>query len=85
LPNYGEVLSGSRREWEHNKMVRKMERDGIRKENYELLLKLAKEGKLKPSAGAGIGVERLVSWIVGAKHIGETQLFPKIPGIVNDL
>jgi asparaginyl-tRNA synthetase len=40
---------------------------------------------LKPSAGAGIGIERLVSWITGAKHIGETQLFPKIPGIVYDL
>jgi len=85
LPSYGEVLSGSRREWEYDKMVRKMERDGVRKENYELLLRLARERKLKPSAGAGIGVERLVSWIVGAKHIGETQLFPKIPGIVNDL
>jgi len=85
LPNYGEVLSGSRREWEYSKIVRKLERDGVRKKNYKLLLKLAKEGKLKPSAGAGIGAERLVSWIVGAKHIGETQLFPKIPGIVYDL
>jgi asparaginyl-tRNA synthetase len=85
LPQYGEVLSGSRREWEYNKIVRKMERDNIRKENYELLLMLAKEGRLKPSAGAGIGIERLVSWIVGAKHIGETQPFPKIPGIVYDL
>jgi len=85
LPNYGEVLSGSRREWEYSKIVKKMERDGVRKENYEVLLKLARDGKLKPSAGAGIGVERLISWIVGAKHIGETQLFPKIPGTVYDL
>jgi asparaginyl-tRNA synthetase len=85
LPKYGETLSGSRREREYIKMVRKMERDNVRKENYELLLKLAKEGRLKPSAGAGIGVERLVSWLVGAKHIGETQPFPKIPGIVYDL
>jgi len=85
LPNYGEVLSGSRREWEYSKIVKKIERDGVMKENYKVLLKLAREGKLKPSAGAGIGVERLVSWIVGAKHIGETQLFPKIPGIVYDL
>lgn len=85
LPKYGETLSGSRRELEYVKMVRKMERDNVRKENYELLLKLAKEGRLKPSAGAGIGVERLVSWLVGAKHIGETQPFPKIPGIVYDL
>ena len=85
LPSYGEVLSGARREWKYSKIVRKMERDGLRKENYEVLLKLARDGKLKPSAGAGIGIERLISWIVGAKHIGETQLFPKIPGIVYDL
>jgi asparaginyl-tRNA synthetase len=85
LPSFGEVLSGARREWEYSKIVRKMNRDGVMKENYEELLKLAREGKLKPSAGAGIGVERLVSWIVGAEHIAETQLFPKTPGIVNDL
>jgi asparaginyl-tRNA synthetase len=85
LPKYGEVLSGARREWEYSKIVRKIQRDNVRQENYELLLKLAKEGRLKPSAGAGIGIERLVSWLVGAKHIGETQLFPKIPGLVHDL
>ena len=85
LPKYGEVLSGGRREWKYKKIIRKMERDNVRKENYKILLKLAKEGRLQPSAGAGIGVERLVAWIVGAKHIGETQLFPKVPGIVYDL
>jgi len=85
LPKYGEVLSGGRREWEYSKIIRKMERDGVRKENYELLLELAKDGRLRPSAGAGIGVERLVTWIVGTKHLGEIQPFPKIPGIVYDL
>jgi asparaginyl-tRNA synthetase len=85
LPGYGEVLSGARREFDYAKISGKMERDGVRKENYELLLELAREGRLKPSAGAGIGIERLVSWIVGAKHIGETQVFPKIPGIIHDL
>lgn len=85
LPNYGEVLSGGRREWEYEKIVSKMERDGVRKENFDVLLKLAKEGKIRPSSGAGIGIERLVAWIVGARHIGETQLFPKIPGFVYSL
>jgi len=85
LPNYGEVLSGARRETEYDKLAKKMERDGVRKENYRTLLKLAREGRLKPSAGAGIGIERLVTWVAGAKHIGETQLFPKIPGLVYDL
>ena len=85
LPQYGEVLSGAKREWEYEKILKKMERDGIKKEHYSLLLKLAKEGRLKPSAGGGIGIERLVGWIVGAQHLGETQLFPKIPGTVYDL
>jgi asparaginyl-tRNA synthetase len=85
LPEYGEVLSGARREFEYAKLSGKMERDGVRKENYRLLLKLAKEGRLKPTAGAGIGIERLVSWIVGAKHVGETQVFPKVPGAIYDL
>lgn len=85
LPGYGEVLSGSRREWEYPKLVAKMRRDGVRVEDYELLLALSKAGRLKPSAGAGIGVERLIGWIVGAEHVGEVQLFPKVPGLVYDL
>ncbi len=85
LPQYGEVLSGARREWEYNKIFGKMKRDEVAAENYEELLKLAGERRLKPSAGAGIGVERLVSWLAGAKHIGEVQTFPRIPGAVYDL
>lgn len=85
LPRYGEVLSGARREFEYDKITGKMERDGVTKQNYKLLLKLAKEKRLKPSAGAGIGIERLVSWIVGAQHVGEIQVFPKVPGIIYDL
>lgn len=85
LPGFGEVVSGARREWEYHKMVKKMERDGVRKENYRLLLKLAREDRLKPSAGAGIGMERLVAWLVGARHVAETQPFPRVPGVVYEL
>jgi asparaginyl-tRNA synthetase len=66
-------------------MVSKMKRDKVRKENYRLLLRLAREGRIKPTAGAGIGIERLLSWIAGTRHIGEIQLFPKVPGTVYDL
>ena len=85
LPQYGEVLSGSKREWEYKKILKKIERDRISKENYSLVLKLAKKGKLKPTAGGGIGMERLVGWISGVKHIAETQPFPRIPGTVHEL
>jgi asparaginyl-tRNA synthetase len=85
LPQYGEVLSGAKREWEYAKILKKIERDDVDKNNYALVLKLAKQGKLKPTAGGGIGMERLVGWISGLKHIAETQPFPRVPGTVHEL
>jgi len=85
LPQYGEVLSGAKREWEFSKISKKIERDQVKKENYALILTMAKEGRLKPTAGGGIGIERLVGWISGVKHVAECQPFPRIPGTVNEL
>jgi asparaginyl-tRNA synthetase len=85
LPQFGEVLSGAKREYEYSKILAKIERDQVKKENYAIVLKMAKEGRLKPTAGAGIGMERLVGWIAGVKHIAECQPFPRIPGTVNEL
>ena len=85
LPQFGEVLSGARREFEYKKILKKIERDQVKKENYALVLKMAKEGRLKPTAGGGIGMERLVGWIAGVKHIAECQPFPRVPGTVNEL
>lgn len=86
LPDgYGEVASGAEREHDYAKIVRKLERDGIRKEDYKFLLGLAKDGKLKPSVGAGLGIERFVAYVCGAEHVAEVQPFPRIPGIVPEL
>jgi asparaginyl-tRNA synthetase len=85
LPQFGEVLSGAKREFEYKKILKKIERDQVKKENYALVLKMAKEGRLKPTAGGGIGMERLVGWIAGVKHIAECQPFPRVPGTVNEL
>lgn len=85
VPGYGEILSGAKREWEYSKILAKLERDGVRKENYRVILELAKDGRLRPSAGAGIGIERLIGWMLGAEHVGEIQPFPRVPGTVYDL
>ena len=82
---YGEVISGAEREYEYEKIIKKMERDGINKNDYKTFLSFAKEGKLKPSTGAGLGVERFISYICGVKHVAEVQPFPRIPGFVSDL
>ena len=85
LPQFGEVLSGAKREWEYEKISKKIERDQVKKENYALVLKMAKECRLKPTAGGGIGIERLVGWLAGVKHVAECQPFPRVPGTVNEL
>jgi len=82
---FGEVISGAEREYEYEKIVRKMEKDGIEKSQYKLLLDLAKEGRLKPSAGAGLGIERFMAYVAGAKHVADVQPFPRIPGVVPEI
>ncbi|MEZ0346834.1 MAG: asparagine synthetase A [Infirmifilum sp.] len=79
---YGEVLSGAEREWQYEKIVYKMGRDRVPPDSYRYYLDLARKGLLVPSAGAGIGVERLVTWLTKRSHIAEIQAFPRIPGLV---
>lgn len=85
VPKYGEIISGAKREFEHQKILQKMERDGVKPESYQLVLDLAREGRLKPTAGGGIGLERLVCWITQARYLGEVTPFPRVPGVVYDL
>jgi asparaginyl-tRNA synthetase len=62
-----------------------MDRDGLNRDDYGLLLRLAKDRRLKPSAGAGLGIERFISYISGTNHVAEVQPFPRIPGTVPEL
>jgi len=82
---YGEVLSGAEREFEYSKIVKKIERDGVKKDDYAFLLNLAKDGKLKPCAGAGLGIERFIAYLCGVDHVADVQPFPRIPGMVPPL
>ncbi|ASJ06550.1 asparagine synthetase A [Thermococcus pacificus] len=78
---YGEVSSGGEREWEYEKILARIRSSGLSEESFRPYLEVAKAGLLRPSAGAGIGVERLVRYMVGAKHIAEVQPFPRVPGV----
>jgi asparaginyl-tRNA synthetase len=76
---YCEALSGAEREYEYDSILRRIGRDGIGTSRYKPYLELAKTG-LVPSAGGGFGVERLVRFLAGAKHVGDVQLFRRVPG-----
>lgn len=76
---FGEGLSGAEREFEYDRIAARMSRDKLESGAYGAYLEFARQG-LKPSAGAGFGVERLVRFITGAEHVGDVQLFRRVPG-----
>ncbi len=76
---YGEALSGGEREYEYDRIIQRILKKGQKLSQFKEYLTNAKEDLL-PSAGFGIGMERLTRYICGLKRIEETTLFPKIPG-----
>ena len=76
---YGEALSGGEREYEYEQIKTKILKKGQRISQFKEYLELAEDG-LPPSAGFGIGIERLTRFICGLKRIENASLFPKIPG-----
>ena len=76
---YGEALSGGEREFELDRIKRRMKIKGKRYKDFKAYLDCAKKG-LPKSAGFGIGIERLTRFICGLDKIEEASLFPKIPG-----
>ena len=77
---FGEALSGAEREFEYELLKRRIEEDKFSLDKYRAYLDLAKQGKLKPSAGGGLGVERMIRYFTGTKHIRDVQVFKRIPG-----
>jgi len=76
---YGEALSGAEREHEYEIIIKKMGSDKLKMEVYRAYLEEARKG-LVPSAGAGFGIERLVRFLTRAEHVGDVQLFRRVPG-----
>ncbi len=78
---YGEALSGAEREYDYEQITRRMGRDKLEMDIYASYLEEAKGGFL-PTAGAGFGIERLTRFLTGARHVGDIQLFRRVPGEV---
>lgn len=77
---YGEALSGGEREHEYERILEKMKERGNSQESFAPYLQVAQMGILRPSAGGGFGVERLVRFLCGKEHVRDVVLFPKVPG-----
>jgi asparaginyl-tRNA synthetase len=73
---YGEIIGGGQREDDLGKLEGRIAEHGLPREAFEWYLDLRKYGSV-PHAGFGMGIERVVGWLCGVKHVRETIPFPR--------
>lgn len=75
---FGEVVGGSCRETDLTRLTERLTASGADPAEYEWYLDLRRHGSV-PHAGFGLGVERVLRWMLRREHIRETTPFPRTP------
>ncbi|MCD6404063.1 MAG: asparagine--tRNA ligase [Nanoarchaeota archaeon] len=74
---YGELIGGSQREDDLEKLKENMKLFKLRPKDYEWYLDLRRYGSV-PHSGFGLGMERFVMWVCKLDHIRDTIPFPRV-------
>jgi asparaginyl-tRNA synthetase len=75
---YGELVGGSCRETDLARLTERLKEVGADRREYDWYLDLRRHGSV-PHAGFGLGIERILRWILRREHIRETTPFPRTP------
>ena len=76
-PNgFGEITSGGLREDDLQKLEKRIVLEGLQQSNYDWYLDLRRYGSV-PHGGFGLGIERLMRWILNFTDIKDTVPFPR--------
>ena len=76
VPGIGEIIGGSQREDNYDKLVARMNEMGLNPEEYQFYLDLRKYGSTR-HAGFGLGFERCVMYLTGMSNIRDVIPFPR--------
>lgn len=76
VPGIGEIIGGSQREDNYDKLVARMDELSLNKEDYDFYLDLRKYGSTR-HAGFGLGFERCVMYLTGMANIRDVVPFPR--------
>ena len=74
---YGEIVGGSQRVHELELLEKRLTEHQLPEDAFRWYLDLRRYGSV-PHSGFGMGIERVVAWICGLKHIRETIPFPRM-------
>ena len=76
VPGIGEIIGGSQREDDYDKLSARMAELGLKQEDYDFYLDLRKYGSAR-HAGFGLGFERCVMYLTGMSNIRDVIPFPR--------
>lgn len=79
VPGIGEIIGGSQREENYDKLVKRMNELEMPIEEYNWYLDLRKYGSVVHS-GFGLGFERAIMYLTGMQNIRDVIPFPRTPG-----
>ena len=78
FPGIGEMVGGSQREENLDKLTARMEESGVPREEMDWFLDTRRYGSV-PHSGFGVGFERLVLFVTGMGNIRDVIPFPRTP------
>ena len=78
VPQAGELMGGSQREEDYDKLITRMKELGVPTEGMDWYLNLRKFGGCKHS-GFGMGFERLLIYLTGVENIRDVIPYPRTP------
>ena len=78
FPRIGEIIGGSVREENYDKLVAEIEKRGMKAEQYDWYLDTRKYGSC-PHGGFGLGFERLILFVTGMQNIRDVIPFARTP------
>jgi asparaginyl-tRNA synthetase len=79
VPRLGEIIGGSQREEDLQKLERRMGELGMDTANYQWYLDLRRYGSV-PHSGFGLGFERLIQYLSGMANIRDVIPYPRAAG-----
>jgi asparaginyl-tRNA synthetase len=78
FPKIGEIIGGSQREENYDKLHKRISEMGIHEEQLWWYLETRKFGTA-PHSGFGLGFERLLLFVTGMANIRDVVPFPRTP------
>lgn len=78
VPGIGEIIGGSQREDDFDKLKNRLKELNLREEDYWWYLDLRRYGSCK-HAGFGLGFERMMMYLTGMQNIRDVLSFPRTP------